>query len=229
MLLVVGRNYQRNIFLRRIKNRRTGNLYNSQFRQANQQTPSVHTMPQHGTNTARAISTLPSWASWGPRRRRPRRRTSPACGRDPEHRSSQHGKQIAGETKRMRREHGSWLTSACIRSCGCARRRRPLRPAPGWTPAQNTERWRERRGEEEAGTEEQGLGGKGEGGTRVARRRVSEREAGRRPATAERGHAAAIIAVPTACRCRVHPLLCSSSGLSGGRSARRRRIGLGPV
>jgi hypothetical protein len=51
MLLIVGRNYQRNVFLRRIKNRRTGNLYNSQFRQANQQTPGVHTMPQHGTNT----------------------------------------------------------------------------------------------------------------------------------------------------------------------------------
>jgi hypothetical protein len=50
MLLVVGRNYQRNVFLRRIKNRRAGNLYSSQFRQADQQTPSEHTMPQHGTS-----------------------------------------------------------------------------------------------------------------------------------------------------------------------------------
>lgn len=57
MLLIVGRNYQRNVFLRRIKNRRAGNLYNSQFRQANQQTPSLHphaaARDEHSTSNQR--------------------------------------------------------------------------------------------------------------------------------------------------------------------------------
>jgi hypothetical protein len=51
-------------------------------------------------------------------------------------------------------------------------------------------------------------------------RRVSDREAGMRPATAERGQAAATIASPGG-RCRVHhPLLCVRFlVLESGRSA----------
>ena len=117
------------------------------------------------------------------------------------------------------------LTSACIRSCGCARRRQRRRPAPGWTPAHERETWGERRGEEEEeGAEEQGLGGKGEGCTRVAMRRVSEREPGMRPATAERGQTAATIASPAAgaesTRCyaaRVR-FLVRRTGISAGRT-----------
>jgi hypothetical protein len=124
------------------------------------------------------------------------------------------------------RQDGSRLTSACILSCGCARRRTPLRPAPGWIPDHETERWRECHGEEE----EAGFGGKGEGGTRVARRRVSEREAGRMPAMAERGQAAAIVAVPTAGAesTRCSGLRVGFLVLELGRSARRRQTGRRP-
>jgi hypothetical protein len=104
MLLVVGRNYQRNVFLRRIKNRRAGNLYSSQFRQANQQTPSEHTKPQHGTsNQYTYLLERVGVLEEGVRDGRPLQTAAEIQNIAAVNTASR----SLGGTKRMRREHGS--------------------------------------------------------------------------------------------------------------------------
>ena len=198
MLLIVGRNYQRNVLLRRIKNRRAGSL--EHFTQAYQQTSSGHTIPRLELNSAQAISTT-LFSEFGSSKK-----ASEMADLSSLRRRSRTTNQSTRRADRARNEEDETgaknrLTSACIRSCGCARRRQRRRPAPGWTPAHERETWGERRGEEEEeGAEEQCLrerGGVYEGGDEEGQREGGRDAAGDGGEGPDGGHHGVPAAVPS--------------------------------
>ena len=105
-------------------------------------------MPQHELNSAQAISTT-LFSEFGSSKK-----ASEMADLSSLRRRSRTTNQSTRRADRARNEEDetgakNQLTSACNRSCGCARRRQRRRPAPGWTPAHERETWGERRGEEE--------------------------------------------------------------------------------